>query len=104
MCVCVCVPFERCDLRFFFTWDSWCHYAEAFAAAMDVAVQAAAGAEPLTLANMASQTVGRDTATGGAGGEHPLTAAGAFGMLVLDTVIYAALVGHGCIKYVATVV
>jgi ABC-type multidrug transport system fused ATPase/permease subunit len=63
----------------------------AFAAAMDVAVQAEAGAEPLTLANMASQTVGRDTATGGAGGEHPLTAAGAFGMLVLDTLIYAAL-------------
>jgi ABC-type multidrug transport system fused ATPase/permease subunit len=62
----------------------------AFAAAMDIAVQAEAGAEPLTLNNMASQTVGRDAATGGSGGKHPLTAAGAFAMLVLDTVLYAA--------------
>ena len=54
---------------------------------MDVPVQAEAGGQPLTLENMASQTVGRDAATGGAGGSHPLTAAGAFGVLLLDTAV-----------------
>lgn len=63
----------------------------AFAAAMDVAVQAEAGAEPLTVSTMASLTAGRDVASGGAGGRHPLTAAGAFGMLVLDAWLYAVV-------------
>ena len=63
----------------------------AFAASMDVAVQAEAGRDPLTLANFASRNVGRDVASGGAGGTHPLTAAGAFGMMVFDAALYAAL-------------
>ena len=49
----------------------------AFAASMDVAVQAEAGRDPLTLANFASSRVGRDVASGGVGGTHPMTAAGA---------------------------
>ena len=62
----------------------------AFAASMDVAVQAEAGRDPLTLANFASSRVGRDVASGGVGGTHPMTAAGAFGMMVFDAALYAA--------------
>ena len=61
----------------------------AFAAAVDVATQAEAGRAPLTLANLASPTIGRDVRLGGDGGAHAMSAAAALGVLVLDAFAYA---------------
>ena len=61
----------------------------AFAGAMDVAVQAQAGGTPLTLTNFASDSIGRDPSTGGAGGHHAITALEAFFLLLFDAIVYA---------------